>query len=394
MNGDIPLNQILTKGGQKRDFSRDMAYVIEVFKSIFDKKTIRLDKVRKDEMYDAMFDEADGVIDAEDLLRQANAAVSFGNVQDLEELMRTKMMKHVSCWQQLRLGFALRRLRMSRHLFSWLPSVIVLLVLTLHYRNSVTPCPLIENAYQISKKACQCADGFSGNITWSEKDSLFSGMCLPAKCDVDVRTNGHDGLKCGCGQGLLGNITWNLDVPTAACDPAPCPARAYLVDSGSPSQHCVCETGSLSWDFTTQAWDHDCECWDANRQEWSHDCACSSWQQWDSSTQQCVGGTCHGEGMEGHGESCKCGTGYAGELNWNLGLLEGQCTLVESRCTGSFCTLKDDQWVCAYPDCTDDCQCAPEWIFAGNPDDNKYGCRRTTDDVCDKTGWFSNSCRC
>eukprot|EP00427_Karlodinium_veneficum_P052362 CAMPEP_0169359182 /NCGR_PEP_ID=MMETSP1017-20121227/29079_1 /TAXON_ID=342587 /ORGANISM="Karlodinium micrum, Strain CCMP2283" /LENGTH=339 /DNA_ID=CAMNT_0009456299 /DNA_START=52 /DNA_END=1072 /DNA_ORIENTATION=+ len=53
-------------------------------------------------------------------------------------------------------------------------------------------------------KACMCADGFVGDISW--KAGVAEGSCSPAPCNTPGTVG--DGLDCKCMPGLTGDIIW------------------------------------------------------------------------------------------------------------------------------------------------------------------------------------------
>ena len=80
-----------------------------------------------------------------------------------------------------------------------------------------TPAPChIPNSTHQSGPACQCADGFTGGISWTQANA--SGQCVPASCELKG-SNMMSGPSCACANGFIGNISWVGSIPVGLCVP-------------------------------------------------------------------------------------------------------------------------------------------------------------------------------
>eukprot|EP00435_Cladocopium_sp_Y103_P020338 s2119_g4.t5 len=105
------------------------------------------------------------------------------------------------------------------------------------------PCN-VENSNQVPGLSCQCLDGFTGSITWSE--DAAAGSCEPSPCRIE-NSNKQDGLECRCLDGYNGKITWEGPVPSGTCTAVPCKVPHSDFAAGPDCQCLPGFYGQISW---------------------------------------------------------------------------------------------------------------------------------------------------
>lgn len=101
-----------------------------------------------------------------------------------------------------------------------------------------------ENSNKAPGLACQCSDGYRGQISWN--GSSAKGSCKAAPCNVP-NSNQIDGPDCRCLDGFHGTISWKGSQHFGTCTAVPC---SVLNSDFAPGPDCQCLPGfygQITW---------------------------------------------------------------------------------------------------------------------------------------------------